>query len=321
MTAIAGTLQTYQAVGNREQLADVIYNIAPTETPFMQNAGRGTAKGKFEEWQTDSLASASTTNQHIEGDDITSFDAVTPTVRLANYTQISRKTLIVSGTQEKVESAGRRSDLAYQAGLRGKELKRDMERDFLWNKGAAAGTSSTPRVAGSLLAFVKTNVNKASDGLNPVYTSIPTDVRTDSTVNRTYEESLLKDVIQKCWTEGASPSTVMVGPINKQRMSGFAGIATKTIDQTAAKPAVIIGAADVYVSDFGTLRVVPNRFQRERDVHVLDFNYISIAYLRPFQTIALAKTGDAEKRLMLAEYTLKVHNEKALGLVADVTTV
>lgn len=321
MSAVANTLQTYQAVGNREQLADVIYNIAPTETPFMQNAGRGTAKGKFEEWQTDSLASASTTNQHIEGDDITSFDAVTPTVRLGNYSQISRKTLIVSGTQEKVETAGRRSDLAYQAGLRGKELKRDMERDLLWNKGAAAGTSSTARVAGSLLAFVKTNVNKASDGVNPVYTSIPTDVRTDSTTDRTFEESHLKDVIQKCWTEGAGPSTVMVGPINKQRMSGFAGIATKTIDQTAAKPAVIIGAADVYVSDFGTLRVVPNRFQRERDVHVLDFNYISIAYLRPFQTIALAKTGDAEKRLMLAEYTLKVHNEKALGLVADVTTV
>lgn len=318
---IANTFQTYQAIGNREQLADVIYNIAPTETPFIQMAGRGSAKGKFEEWQTDTLAGASTTNQHVEGDDITSFDAVVPTVRLGNYCQISRKTLIISGTQEKVEKAGRRSELAYQAALRGKELKRDMERDLLWNKGAAAGTSSTARIAGSLPAFVKTNVNKASDGVNPVYTSIPTDVRTDSTTPRTFTEDLLKDVIQKTWTEGGSPSYVMVGPVNKQRMSTFPGVATKSIDQTTAKPAIIVGAADVYVSDFGVLRVVPNRFQRERDVWVLDPSMVSVAYLRPFQTIALAKTGDAEKRLMLAEYTLKVHNEKGLGLVADVTTV
>jgi hypothetical protein len=317
---IASTFQTYQAIGNREQLADVIYNIAPTETPFVQNAGRGTAKGKVEEWQTDTLATASTTNQHVEGDDITSFEAVTPTVRLANYCQISRKTLIVSGTQEKVEKAGRRSELAYQLALRGKEIKRDMERDLLWNKGAAAGSASTARIAASLPAWLKTNINKASDGVDPVYTTFATDVRTDSTTPRSFTEELLKDVIQKCWTEGASPKMVMVGPINKQRMSTFSGVATKTIDQTAAKPAVIIGAADIYVSDFGTLRIVPNRFQRERDAWVLDPDYFSLAYLRPFQTIQLAKTGDAEKRLLLAEYTLKVHNEKALGLVADLTT-
>lgn len=258
-----------------------------------------------------------TTNQQIEGDDITSFQAVVPTVRVGNYTQISRKTLILAGTQEVVEKAGRKSEKAYQLAKLGKEMKRDMEADLLANKAANAGATGSARVTASMGAWIKTNTDIGATGANPSYTTVPTATRTDGTL-RTISEAMLKTVIKLCWDNGASPSTVMVGSGVKQTVSGFSGIATKTIDQSAAKPAVIIGAADVYVSDFGTLRVVPNRFQRSRDAWVLDFDHISVDYLRPFQTIALAKTGDADKTLLLAEYGLRVNYEKGLGLVADV---
>lgn len=319
MAIATNTYQTFQTKGIREQLSDVIYNIAPVETPFMSNAGRGSVDNTHFEWQTDDLASASTTNQQIEGDDITELDAVVPTVRLGNYVQISRKTVIISGTQERVRKAGRKSELAYQIAKKGKELKRDMETMLLYNRGASAGNTSTAAKTAGLPAFVKTNVNKASDGVNPVYTTLPSDVRTDSTTPRAFTEVILKDVIQKCWTAGAEPSVVMVSAINKQVASGFTGVATKSIDQSAARPAKIIGAADIYVSDFGVLRIVPNRFQTGSHAWVLDFNHVSVEYLRPFLTEPLAKTGDAEKRMMLAEYGLKVNNEKALGLAADLT--
>lgn len=319
MTPITNTVRTYSLVGIREDLSDVIYNIDPTETPFMAGAGRGTADNTLFEWQTDALAAASTTNRHVEGADITAFDAITATVRLKNYTQISRKTLIVSGTSDKVKKAGRKTELAYQIAKLGKEIKRDMEANLLDNVAASAGTLTTARATGSLLAFVKTNTNRGGSGTDPVYTDTPNATRGDGT-QRTFLESHLKDVIAKCWTAGAEPKVVMVGAFNKQVASGFAGVATKTYQQTNAAKSVIVGAADIYVSDFGQLTIVPNRFQRARDAHVLDFEHVSVDYLRPFQTVELAKTGDAEKRLMLAEYGLKVNNEKALGLVADLTT-
>lgn len=318
MAKIANTLQTYDAVGNREQLADVIYDISPMETPFLTGAGRGKVKGTFNEWQVDELAAAVDNNQHIEGDDIAAFDASAQTVRVGNYTEIARKTVIVSGTQEAVEKAGRKSDLARQIAKKGKEMKRDMEKSLLANKAAAAGAAATARTTGSLLAWVKTNVDKEATGVDPVYTTIPTDTRTDG-VARALTEAMFKNVIADCWTNGGSPKIAMVGAFNKGAMSAFTGVATKTIDQSAAKPATVVGAVDIYVSDFGTLRIVPNRFQRARDLHVLDFEMVSVEYLRPFRTSPLAKTGDAEKRLLLSEFMLKVKNEKGLGLVADLT--
>lgn len=320
MAAIANTLQTYQTVGIREDLSDAIYNISPTDTPFLTGAGRGSADNTLYEWQTDALAAPDTNNAFIEGDEAT-FQAVTPTVRLGNYTQISRKTIIVAGTQEAVKKAGRKSDLAYNMAKRSKELKRDMEAIMLSNQGAAAGAAGVPRKTGTLLAFVKTNVNKGATGANPVYTSIPTGTRTDGT-QRDFTEPLLKDVLQLVWASGGDVdgSIVMVGPVNKQKASLFSGIATKTLNSTGAKKMAIVAAADIYVSDFGTTHIIPNRFQRERDAHVIDFDFVQIDYLRSFRTEKLAKTGDAEKRMLLAEYGLRVKNEAALGLIADLTT-
>ena len=325
MSQTSNTFDTFNAKGIRESLSNVIYNISPEETPFMSNIGRENVKNTYFEWQTDSLAAASTTNAQIEGDDVSAYDSTSATSRIGNYTQVSRKTLILSGTLESVDKAGRRSELAYQLAKRSAELKRDMESIMLTNQAAAAGSagvSTALRKTGSLLAFLKTNTNKGSGGADPSYSTSPNATRTDAASGdqRTFTEVILKDVIQQVWTEGGTPKILMVGPVNKQRVSGFQGIAQIRKDVPGRGPAVIIGAADVYVSDFGAVSVVPNRFQRERDAFVLDPEYASVAFLRPFQTVELAKTGDAEKRMIVVEWGLKVNTEAAHGLAADLTT-
>ena len=316
MAIASNTFLTYSAKGIREDLSNVIYNISPEETPFVSNVGKGSISNVVFDWQTDALAAAAA-NAQLEGDE-TAYDAVTATVRLQNYAQISRKSVIISGTEEKVNKAGRKSELAYQIAKRGAELKRDIEFGCLNNQAAVAGDSTTARQTGSLQAFLKTNTNKASDGTDPVYTTIPNDARNDGT-QRAFTEAMLKDVIQQVWTEGGMPKMLLVGPYNKTVVSGFAGIAETRIAATN-KPTTIIAAADVYVSDFGAVSIVPSRFQRERDAFVVDPEYASIDYLRPMQTMDMAKTGDADKKLMLAEWGLRVKTEKAHGIIADLTT-
>lgn len=323
MAAISGTAQTYGLVGIREDLSDAIYNIAPADVPFMSNIGRSTADNTYFEWQTDTLAAASTTNQQIEGDDISSFTAITPTKRMGNYTQISRKDVIVSGTADRVRKAGRKAELAYQLAKQSKEIKRDMERMLLFTQPASAGSSSTARNTAGLEAWLRTNTNRDGGGGNPTLSGstqgYPNAGPGDGT-QRSFTETILKDVIQKCWVEGGEPTIIMLGPKNKQTFSGFTGVATRYRDVPSRAKAQIIGAADVYVSDFGTLTAVPNRFQRDRTGFVIDPKMASVAYLRPFEQKPLAKTGDAEKRMMIVEYGLKVNNEAAHGVMADLTT-
>ena len=317
MAIVANTFLTYNAKGIREDLANVIYSISPEETPFVSNVGKGSISNTAFDWQTDALAAAGA-NAALEGDD-TTFAAVTPTVRLQNYAQISNKNVIISGTEEKVNKAGRKSELAYQIARRGAELKRDIEFIALNGQAAVAGNSTTARTTGSLPAFLKTNTNKAGDGVDPVYTTIPDDTRTDGT-QRDFTEVILKDVIQQVWTEGGMPKILLVGPVNKQKASAFTGIAAQRYNAEGAKASTIVAAADIYVSDFGNVSIVPSRFQRERDAFVVDPEYASIDYLRPMQTIELARTGDAEKRLMLCEWGVRIHTEKAHGIAADLTT-
>lgn len=321
MSIIANTQTTYDIRGIRENLTDVIYNISPTETPFMQSAGRASATATLYEWQTDSLASADGANAQLDGDDITSFAAAASTIRVGNYCQISRKLAIVSGTTDVVNRAGRKTEMAYQLAKRSAEIKRDMETILLRSQGGVAGNTSTARTLAALPAWVKTNTDKGATGADPNWTSgVPAtaNVRTDGT-QRAFTETILKNVIQLCWTAGGEPDTVMLGASQKQTASGFSGVATKTFYTDKVKTTAIIGAADVYVSDFGTLNIIPNRFQRSRDGWVLNFDYVAVAYLRPFRTVDLAKTGDAEKKMLLAEYTLQVKNEAALGICADLT--
>lgn len=317
MAKFAGTYNTYTTIGIKEDVSDTIYNISPKLTPFMSNCGKGDAAQSLFEWQIDALAAVDLNNARLEGDNKTSVDTSTPTTRVGNYCQISDKTAAVSGTNEATAKYGRGSDLAYNMAKKSSELKRDVESILLSNQAAAAGADDvSPRKTASILAFIKTNDDFGAGGASPVWTNIPTAQRTDGTL-RTWTETILKAVMLLCYNSGAEPDTIMLGAALKQTTSTFAGVATKTIQQTAVKAAAVIGAVDFYVSDFGTLAIVPNRFMRVRDALFLDFNFIDVAYLRPFFTKPLSDTGDAEKRLLLGEYGLQVKNEAALGLAAD----
>ena len=307
------TFTAHSAIGQREDLSDVIYSISPTETPLLNTLARSKATAVFHEWQTDSLAAATTANAAVEGADATSA-TLSPTVRLGNYTQIVQKTIQVSGTLDTVNKAGRKSEKAYQLARASSELKRDIETILCANQGRSAGNSSTARTMGSMLSWLKTNVDKASNGADP--TTIGVSTRSDGTA-RTFTETLLKTVIAEVFDSGGAPKILMVGTSGKQKVSSFAGIAAQRYMAPADAPTTIIGAADVYLSDFGSVSVVPNRFMRTSDAFVLDPEYAAVAYLRPFATNELARAGDSDKTQILAELTLEMRNEAAHGLVAD----
>lgn len=321
---IGNTYLTYDAKGIREDLADVIYDISPMQTPVVSSMSREDVDNTLFEWQTDSLASTDTGNAVVEGDDITSFASVTPTVRVGNYTQISRKTLIVSGTEQAVETAGRASDLARELAKRGSELKRDIEAIVLANQGGDAGGSSTARKTATLGAWLQTNTEFEGTGSDSGHSSgVPGSARTDGS-KRALTETMFKDAIQSVWENGGEVDRLIAypGPHNKGVISGFSGIATQTInmDSDNADPFTLVAAVDVYVSDFGSVRIMPNRFGRERDLYLLDAEFMSLGILRPFELLELAKSGDADKRALIQEWGLKIKQEAALGAVYDLET-
>jgi hypothetical protein len=285
----------------------------------MSSIGKTKATGVFHEWQTDALAAATTSNALVEGASA-SEATLTPTTRLGNYTQIVGKTIMISGTLEAVDKAGRKSEKAYQLAKASAEIKRDIESIITANQGQSAGSSgSTARKMGSLLSYIKTNSNEGSGttaGVDPVTIGVST--RTDGTT-RTFTETILKDVISKVFTSGGTPTTLFVSPALKQVVSGFTGLSAQRYQVPTSGQATILAGADLYQSDFGVLQIVPNRFMRTRDALVLDPEYAALAYLRPFQTNELAKVGDADKTQILAELTLEVRNEAAHGGAFDLS--
>lgn len=312
------TYQTYTAIGMREDLSDVIYNISPTDTPFMSSIGKTKATATYHEWQTDSLAAAALGGA-VEGADASSITA-SPTTRIGNRTQIFTKSVAVAGTLEAVDKAGRKSEKAYQLAKVSAELKRNIELTLLSNQVAAAGNSSTARTLGGLQAWLNTNYDGGTDG---VAGSGGTTARVDGT-DRTFTETILKTVVAEVYTAGGTPKVLMVNPAHKQVVSAFAGIAAQRYMAPSNEPTTIIGAADVYMSDFGTISVVPNRFMNttnagDETAFLVDPDMAAVAYLRPFETIELAKTGDSEKTQLLAELTLEVKNQAAHGIIADLS--
>jgi hypothetical protein len=311
------TFQTYTAIGMREDLSNVIYNISPTDTPFMNSVGKTSATAVNHEWQTDSLAAVAT-NALVEGaagSDIT----VSPTTRLGNLTQISGKTVKISGTLDTVNKAGRKSEKAYQLAKVSSEIKRDMEAALLGNTVKSNGNSSTARVLGGLQTWLNSNYSGGTDG---VAGSLGTTARVTGT-DRAFTSTILNTVIQSTYTAGGAPTLLLVTPAQKVVASTFTGIATRFRDVPAAQQAQIVAAADVYVGDFGVLQIVPDRFIPNTDADdvafLLDPEMAAVAYLRPFQTLELAKTGDAETTQLLVEYTLEVKNQAAHGIIADLT--
>lgn len=312
------TYQTYTAIGQREDLSDVIYDISPTDTPLMSSIGKGKATATYHEWQTDSLAAAALGGA-VEGADASSITA-SPTTRIGNRTQIFTKSVAVAGTLEAVDKAGRKSEKAYQLAKVSAELKRNIELTLLSNQVSSAGNSSTARTMGGLQAWLATN---GDFGVGGSAGAGGTTARTTGT-NRTFTEDILKTVVKEVYTAGGSPKVLMVNPAHKQVVSAFAGIAAQRYMAPANEPTTIVGAADVYMSDFGTMSVVPNRFMNstnacDETAFIIDPDMLAVAYLRPFQTIELAKTGDSEKTQLLAELTLEVKNEAANGIIADLS--
>ncbi len=313
MAILTNTNLTFSAVGNREDLANTIYNIDPVDTPFQANIGKAKAEAVNHEWQFQRLADAAA-NAVIEGDDTTSsytFEAVTQPTRISNRCQISRKDLVVSGTQDAVSKAGRLRDTIYHMVLKQKELRRDMEFVLTNNQAPVTGDSTTARQLRPLVGWYTTNTvaNGGSNGTSSA-------ARTDGTA-RALTEQLVKSALQAAWTNGGMVDLIMAGPFNKVQISGFTGNNTRMADTTNGK---LMTNIDVYRSDFGTHKIVANRFQRGRDVHCLMTDMWSVAYLRPTKTVDLAKTGDNDKGMMIVEYTLESRNERGSALVADLTT-
>ena len=306
MTAPTNTFLTTSAIGSREDLTDIIYRISPTQTPLLNMASKSKATNTLHEWQTQDLASAVTSNAQVEGDDLTA-KTVTVTTRLTNRTQISAKKVVVSGTQQAMNSAGRKDELAYQLSLASLEIKRDMESSATQLDVLA----TAPRQSRGLRGWVVDNVNR-NGGTLASYTG-----NTGYTAGtlRAFTESQVKDVLQQVYTAGGEPDMILLPPALKQTFSGFTGNATRMDKSEDAK---LYSSVDFYVSDFGTLQCVPDRFQATRDVFVLQSDKLAFAYLRPFSTIELAKTGDAEQRELVVEWTLECRAPKAHGAVYDV---
>lgn len=312
MSIVANTYTTYDTIGIREQLDDAIYNIAPTDTPFMSGIKKGKAQNVYFEWQTDTLASAAN-NAQLDGDDVASFTAVTPTTRVGNRTQISRKVFLISATEQAVLKAGRKDEVAYVTALKVKELKRDQETALTQNTTAVTGNTTTARQTRGLEGWVATNNSLGAGGAAPAPSS--NTAPTDGT-QRAFTETLLRAALLSAFTAGGNPDTLMVGPGNRQVVSTFTGNATRF---KKAEDSALNSTISLYISDFGELKVVPNRFQRNRTAFALQMDMWELLVLRSYDTIELAKTGDADKRMVIVEYGLKSNQEAASAAVRDLT--
>lgn len=318
----AGTnsFKTYEAIGNREDLSDIISNISPTDTPFVSRAGKSKADATYHEWQTDELA-APAANAHLEAEEADIAQS-SPTTRLGNYTQIFQKTVSVSGTQEVVRKAGRASELAYQLVKRGKELNKDIELAMLSNQAKAAGDATHARKLRGLPSWITTNLN-AGAGASA---GDATHAFTPGTA-RALTEDMVMDVIQKGYENGANFDAIMVAPAVKVIISKTFGGTGDRVTQYRQQTSKLAGTTvAVYQSDFGNFDIIPNRVMHNTDsdldlqkfLFLVDFDMVSVATLRPVKSVTLAKTGDNEKRMLVTEKTLVIKNEKGLGMVADI---
>lgn len=316
-----GTLTTYATIGIREQLMDKIFNISPDETPFLSSLGKLKATNVKPEWQTDTLAAASDSSV-LEGD-LFAYTAPAATVRVNNYCQINRKTQVISGTDDVVNKAGRATETGYQLAKQAKILKTDMELAMIGvNQASVAGTASVIRKSGSMSSWLTSNVSRGAGGANGGFTAGLTVAATDGT-QRAFAEAQIKSVMQSAFSNGGKPTMAFMAPGQKVAFSAFAGIAVNRIDNSPDKKSegqlAIMGAADVYKSDFGNLTAMPDNFCRARDVYLVDKEYAATAYLRPLKTINPGIDGDAVRKVLLVEWSLIMKNQAAHGVIADLT--
>src|SRR6185437_12586344 len=329
MTVPTSTLQVYTQTNIREDLIDAVYNVDPFKTPLFNMCKKAEARQTFHEWDVDTLAAQNLNNAAVEGDNPTNI-AIAATGRMGNYTQISVKTIQISGTSQAVIAAGGTNKMGYQLMKKSKELKRDIEGILTNNAARAVGSSSVARVSAGLPSWVATiNVHQTGGTPSGADPASPTTVGSETFFNgqttRTYNsvkaavtEANVKSVLQKIYSNsGESPEYALVSPVNKQLISAFTGPGTRFIE---VEDSTLLTKVDVYESDFGEVKLVPDIFlATSGDIYFINPNYVRVAYLRPFQTIPLAKTGDSDQKELLVEYTLEMGNEHAQGAIYDTT--
>ena len=324
MAVPGNTRLTFGGVQVREDLSDIIYNISPMDTPFMSGAGKGSCSNTLFEWQKDELAAAAA-NQKLEGDDPASLAVVEPT-KLTNYTQISEKAVQTSGTAEAVDWAGRKSSQAYQLAKRAKEIKRDMELMLTGEDVKAAGGAGVARKTAALMAWLgdataaDSNIIDGSAGTPIANAGDGSAVAAPAGADAVLTMDMVNDCVQQVWEAGGNPDIIMCDASLKVKMSALAGsvVADLVTNHDKASPAHAVNSVDVIVTDFGTFKIVPSRLCLPNQLYVLDFDFWSIDYLRPFTTETLAKTGDSVKQMMVAEYGLRGKNGQANGAVIGV---
>lgn len=313
MAQPTNTHSSYDAIGNREDLSDIIYDISPTKTPVLTMLEKGSATSTKHEWQKHDLTAASSTNFVIEGDDATT-DASTVTTRIFNYTAISDKVARVTRSQEKADSAGRRSEMGFQMESRSKELKRDVEKILLENNAYVAGNDTTARECAGLQAWILTNTDIASDAT--AATGDGSDAHTDGTA-RALSESMVEGVLASVWDSGGEVEYGILNSFQKRKFANFSGNATRNINADEKK---LVNSVDIYVDPLGTeVMLVPDHFCPTDVVYFLDPNQAKFAVYDDFQSFDLAKTGDSDRKQIIVEYTLEVGNEAAHGGIYDLT--
>lgn len=309
MAKVTNAFETRDAKGNREDLSDTIYNIDPFDTPFMSLVGRRNATNTQFDWQTEALNAAVTTNAMEEGFELTR-TAGTPTVRRKNVCQISKKDATVTGSQEKANAAGKASEMGHQMALRSKELKTDIEKTLLSDQPLDDGLDDGIRRTRAFGHWIQTNVDIGATGANPVS---ETAARTAGT-QRAITENMIRKLMQKAYDNGAKPSHLITGSVNKLQLDGFTG-RTNTRHQVDVHTAS--RGVTLYASDFGDLKIMVDRFVPQDRVYAVDPEMAKVAYYRPFHSTPIAKIGDAETRMIVVEYGLQVSNEKAHACAFD----
>ena len=333
MAIAANTSLTYSSVAIREDLSDVIYNIAPMDTPFLSGCAKMSADNTKFEWQTDTIT-AGANYRHLEGDDSPDATARSLPTRLDNYTQISRYIAQTSGTDDAVDYAGHGKHQAYMLAKLGKRMKRDMEVMLTQNIIKAAGDATAGRQTAGVPVWLNTSHVAGGSGGSASAGSLGTTAMVNNTSTAACSEANIKATIKKAYDAGGQPDMMLVQSSVKQTISGLASVGSGSTslgipprnDVSGKGGATAIAAVDIYVSDFGTFRIVPDRNLAAdgpgsvaANVFFLDMDYWGVAWLRPFQTVTLAKTGDSEKQMLLGEYGLVSKNEKASGILASVS--
>lgn len=315
MTKVTNALATYDVTTNREDLSDAVYRISPTDTPFVSSVPRAKATAVLHEWSLDALATPSTANAQLEGDALTRSSSTSPS-RVQNYCQILKQDATVSGTQQAVNPAGIGNMMAFQMAKKSLEQRRDLEATLLANQGQAAGNTTTARKLRSFNAWISGNGSRGANGAD---STAVTAAATDGTAGdiRTLTETIFKDAIKDAFEDGGQPTMALVGAFNKQVISGFTG---RSSSREMVSEDKILGAASVYASDYGNIKIVPNRTQRDRDCYLVDPTKVAVAYLRAFVPSEMGTVGDATTRAIYTEATLEMRAADAHAGIFDLAT-